>query len=114
MDEQQQQRQGRRQWRTREEAERVAAEYETSGLTRQEFSNRSGVPMKTLARYVARYRKKKADNDPQQRWVAVEVAEQRGRGDELSVVLANGRRIAVQHGFHADTLRQLVTVLERV
>ena len=112
MDEQQQSVQ--RRWRTREEAERVAAEFETSGLTRQEFSNRSGVPMKTLARYVARYRKKKAEKNPAQRWVAVEVAEKPGRGDGLSVVLSNGRRIAVQHGFHADTLRQLVVVLERV
>ena len=70
--------------------------------------------MKTLARYVARYRKKKTDKNPQQRWVAVEVADQRGPGDDLSVVLGNGRRIAVQHGFNADTLRRLVTVLERV
>ena len=92
----------------------MAAEFEVSGLTRQEFSNRSGVPVKTLARYVARHRKKKADKNPQQKWVAVEVAEPGGRGDELSVVLGNGRRIAVQHGFNADTLRQLVTVLERV
>jgi hypothetical protein len=104
----------RRHWRTREEAEQIAAEFEASGLTRQEFSDRSGVPMKTLARYVARYRKKKADKKPRQRWVAVEVAEERGHGNELSVVLGNGRRIAVQHGFSADTLRQLVTVLERV
>lgn len=111
MDEQPQQVRRRR---TREEAERLAADYETSGLTRQEFSHRSGVPMKTLARYVARHRKKKADKNAAQRWVAVEVAEQGGRGDELSVVLGNGRRIAVQHGFHADTLRQLVAVLERV
>jgi len=110
MDEQQQQVRRRR---TREEAERVAAEYEASGLTRQEFSNRSGVPMKTLARYVARHRKKTADKNPALRWVAVEVGEQRGRGDELSVVLGKGRRIAVQHGFHADTLRRLVAVLER-
>jgi hypothetical protein len=111
MDEQQQ-RVGRR--RTREEAERLAAEYEASGLTRQEFSSRSGVPLKTLARYVARYRKKKGDKNSAQRWVAVEVAEQRARGDELSVVVGNGRRIAVQHGFNADTLRRLVTALERV
>ena len=110
MDEQHQQ---VRQRRTREEAERVAAEYEASGLTRQAFSNLSGVPMKTLARYVARRRKKKADKNLAPRWVAVEVAEQRGRGDELSVVLGNGRRIAVQQGFHAETLRGLVAVLER-
>jgi hypothetical protein len=111
MDEQQQR--VRRHWRTREEAERIAAEFEASGLTRQEFSGRSGVPIKTLARYVARYRKK-TDKNPRQRWVAVEVAEERGHGKELSVVLGNGRRITVQHGFNADTLRQLVTVLERV
>lgn len=70
--------------------------------------------MKTLARYVARHRKKKANKNPAPRWVAVEVAEEHGRGDELSIVLGNGRRIAVQQGFNAETLRQLVTVLERV
>jgi hypothetical protein len=46
--------------------------------------------------------------------VAVEVGEQRSRGDELVVVLGGGRRIAVQHGFDADTLRRLMTVLEQV
>jgi transcriptional regulator with XRE-family HTH domain len=50
MDEQQQQVRRRR---TREEAERLAAEYEASGLTRQQFSNRSGVSMKMLARYAS-------------------------------------------------------------
>ncbi len=114
MDEQQQQQRVRRHWRTREEAERLAAEFEASGLTRQEFSDRIGVPVKTLARYAARYRKKKAGKNPRQRWVAVEVAEERGHGNELTVVLGKGRRITVQHGFNADTLRQLVTVLERV
>jgi len=107
MDEQQQQVRRRR---TREEAERLAAEYEASGLTRQQFSNRSGVSMKMLARH----RKKKSDKNPAQRWVAVEVGEQRSRGDELVVVLGGGRRIAVQHGFDADTLRRLMTVLEQV
>jgi hypothetical protein len=111
MDEQQQQVRRRR---TREEAERLAAEYEASGLSRQEFSGRSGVSIKMLARYVTRHRKKKADKNPATRWVAVEVAEQRSRGGELAVVLGSGRRIAVQHGFDADTLRRLVTVLEQV
>src|SRR5262245_7266206 len=110
MDEQQQ---PVRRRRTRDEADRVAAEYEASGLSRQEFSSRNGVPMKTLARYVARHRKKKAGKHPAQQWVAVEIAEQRGRGDEVWVVLGNGRRIAVQHSFNADTLRRLVAVLEQ-
>ncbi len=110
MDEQEQQVRRRR---TREEVDRLAAEYETSGLARQEFCNRKGVPIKTLARYVARHRKKRTDKGGAQRWVAVEVAERQGHGDELSVVLGSGRRIAVKRGFDADTLRRLVMELER-
>jgi hypothetical protein len=70
--------------------------------------------MKTLARYWERYRKRKAAarSEPQ-RWVAVEVAGQGYCGGELAVLLSSGRRIEVKRGFDADTLRQLVAVLER-
>jgi hypothetical protein len=54
----------------------LAAEFEASGLTRQEL-------MKTLARYVARHRREQGDAGGAQRWVAVEVAEPRGPGAEL-------------------------------
>jgi hypothetical protein len=43
----------------------------------------------------------------------VEVAEQRGGNGELIVVLDSGRRIEVQRGFDAGTLRRLVAELER-
>ena len=97
--------------RSRAEADQLAAEYAASGLTRQEFCNRKGVPMKTLARYVARYRRENAGDA--QSWVAVEVAEQRGQGKELAVVLSSGRRIEVGRGFDADTLKRLLAVVER-
>ena len=71
------------------------------------------MPLKTLARYVTRYRKQRADGKEAQRWVAVEVAGHRGCGNELAVVFPGGRRIEVRRGFDAVTLRQLVAVLEQ-
>jgi hypothetical protein len=72
------------------------------------------VALKTLDRYVTRYRKQNAGGSESRRWVAVEVAGHGGGGSELSVLLPGGRRIEVKRGFDAGTLRQLVTVLEQV
>lgn len=74
--------------RSRAEADQLAAEYAPSGLTRQEFCNLKGVPMKTSARYVARYRSENASQGGTQHWVGV--AEHRGHGEELVVVLSSG------------------------
>ena len=93
------------------DADQLAAEYEASGLSREEFCSQRDVAMKTLARYVVRYRKQQAAGIEPQRWVAVEVAGP--RECELSVLLSGGRRIEVKPGFDAGTLRQLVAVLEQ-
>ncbi len=103
----------RRRHRSRAEADRLAAEYEASGLSREEFCRQRDVAMKTLARYVVRYRKQQAAGIEPQRWVEVEVAGPRECGGELSVLLSGGRRIEVRPGFDAGTLRQLVAVLEQ-
>jgi hypothetical protein len=92
----------------------MAAEYEASGLTREAFCNQRDVRLKTLDRYVTRYRKQRADGSEPQRWVAVEVSAPGGSGSELAVLLSTGRRIEVKRGFDAGTLRQLVAVLELV
>ena len=97
--------------RSRAEAEQVAVEYEASGLSQQEFSKQKGIPLKTLARYVARHRQE--NGLEQRRWVAVELAGQSGNSCQLAVVLAGGRRIEVRRGFDATTLGQLVKTLER-
>ena len=89
--------------RSRAEADHLAAEYEAGGLNREEFCNERKVTLKSLARYVTRYRKRKAENTQPQRWVAV----------ELAMLLSSGRRIEVKRGFDAGTLRQLVAVLEQ-
>ena len=91
----------------------MAAGYAASGLSREEFCRQRDVPMKTLARYVVRYRKQQAAGSELQRWVAVEVAEPSRCGAELSALLSAGRRIEVKPGFDAGTLRQLVAVLEQ-
>jgi hypothetical protein len=92
----------------------LAAEYEASGLSRQEFCDQRGVPLKTLARYLTRLRREENGNDGAAQWVAVEVAAGGGNtSGELVVVLDGGRRIEVRRGFDADTLGRLVAVLER-
>jgi hypothetical protein len=90
----------------------LAAEYEASGLSREAFCQQRDMPVKTLARYVTRYRKQEARGG-EQGWIAVEVAGQPGDGGELSVLLSRGRRIEVKRGFDVGTLRQLVAVLEQ-
>ncbi len=103
----------RRRRRSRAEADRLAAEYEASGLSQGDFCTQRDVPLKTLGRYVTRYRKQKAGGNEPQRWVAVEVSGHSGSGGELAVLLSTGRRIEVKRGFDAGTLRQLAAVLEQ-
>jgi len=107
----------RRRHRSRAEADRLAAEYEASGLNREEFCEQRNVPLKTLSRYVSRYRKQQENRtggDAPQKWVTVEVAAPGDSGGELLVLLPHGRRIEVKRGFDATTLRQLVAVLDQV
>ena len=105
---------GRRRYRSGKEAEQLAAEFEASGLTRREYCERNDVSLNALARYVKRYRQRKAQADATQQWVAVEIAEQAASRSGLSVLLRGGRRIEVGRGFDTATLQQVVTVLERL
>ena len=105
---------GRRRRRSREEAEQLAAEFETSGLTRREFCERNEVSLNALGRYVKRYRQQKAQLDGGQQWVAVEIGERGASGSGLWVALRGGRRIAVGRGFDTATLQQVVTALEGI
>jgi transposase-like protein len=103
--------------RSRQEAEQVVAEYETSGLSRIEFCRERGVALSTLGRYRSRQERQAAAGG--NALLAVEVC---GRapapivasGSALAVVLRSGRRIEVGRGFDTGTLEQLVRVLEGV
>jgi hypothetical protein len=104
-----------RKHRSRAEADQLVTDYQASGITQAEFCRQKELPLKTLARYLTRYRKETGrDNQPQQsqRLVAVEIAGAGNSGSELTVVLHGGLRIEVKRGFDATTLRQLVVALE--
>lgn len=99
--------------RTRAEADQIAADYESSGLTQQAYSERHGLALKTLARYVARRRRGNRESATPPQWVAVELSTKRGAAGELAVLLPSGYRIEVNRGFDVTTLRQLLGALER-
>jgi hypothetical protein len=102
-----------RRHRNRAEADHLAAEYEASGLSQADFCTQKDVPLKTLGRYLTRYRKQKTSGKEPQRFVAVEVSGGASSGGGLTVHLSGGRRIEVKRGFDAGTLRQLLAVLEQ-
>lgn len=105
----------RRRDRSVAEAARLVADYESSGLSRQEFCQRNDVTVSTLSRYVTRHRRQNTAGAEQLRGlVSVEIAAPENQQDsELLVILNGGRRVAVRRGFDADTLEQLVRLLER-
>jgi hypothetical protein len=103
--------------RNRQEVDQLVAEYESSGLSRQEFCRERGVGLSTLDRY--RTRRKRQAPAGSHAMLAVEVsgralAPMAGTGSALAVVLRGGRRIEVGRGFDAGVLEQLVRVLEGV
>ena len=109
----------RRRRRSRPEAEQLVAEYEASGLSREEFCREHELALSTLVRYRKRRRQEQGDAADPGRWVAVELAGSHQAGASkvasgLAVVLASGRRIEVGRGFDARTLEQLVSLLEPV
>jgi hypothetical protein len=105
--------------RSRAEVDRLVAEYEASGLSRQEFCLKHGLALATLDRYRKGRRQGHEPSSGNNRLIKVELSgtqqvDGRGQGSELAVVLSSGRRIQVRRGFDANMLGQLVRVLEQV
>jgi hypothetical protein len=102
--------------RRRSEVAALVAEYEGSGLRRHEFCQKHGLSLATLNRY--RKRLPQDDTCDETRLVAVEVSARRQlegeMASDLTVLLANGRRVEVRRGFDTSTLQELVRVLERI
>jgi hypothetical protein len=103
--------------RSRQEVDQLVTEYESSGLSRQEFCQERGVGLSTLDRY--RTRRKRQAPTGSNALLAVEVSGRApvplaGTGAALVAVLRGGRRIEVGRGFDTSALAQLVRVLEGV
>ena len=106
-------------YRSRAEADQLAAEYLAGHLSREQFCANHGLSVKSLARYVTRYRRRLRDGGDATvsadgpRFIPVDVDGGSSKGSCLAVLLASGRRIEVSRGFEEETLRRLVATLER-
>ena len=103
--------------RSRQEVDQLVAEYESSGLSRQEFCQERGVGLSTLDRY--RTRRKRQAASGSNAFLPVELSTRTpapiaGISSALVAVLRGGRRIEVGRGFDTGALEQLVRVLEGV
>jgi transposase-like protein len=100
--------------RSRAEAEQLVVEYEAGGMGREEFCRKHGLALSTLARYQRRREQGQDEGAGPSRWLAVELSQPHASASGLVVVLTGGRRIEVGRGFDAQTLQQLVSLLEPV
>ena len=95
------------------EVEQLVVEYGTSGMSRVEFCQEHGLALSTLARYQRRRQQGHDDGAGPSRWLAVELSGAHAAGASgLAVVLRGGGRIEIGRGFDAQTLQQLVSLLE--
>jgi predicted transcriptional regulator len=90
--------------RSKEEISRVVDEFRASGLTKVEYSRRSGVPLSTLGNYCRRQRAGGL--------VRVAVEDTAGREDCFVVTLAGGRRIEIGSHFDQTVLVRLIRAVE--
>ena len=97
--------------------EKLVAEYEASGLTRDVFCQQRGLSVVTLDKYRRRVQKwARSGAGPM---LPVEVVLSTGsncaaRGYGVLVVESrSGRRIEVGRGFDAETLERLLTILDK-
>lgn len=93
--------------------------YQQSGLTREEFSRREGIPVSTLDYYRREQarRGQEQKGEPAQRLIRVRVSHAKteavGESASFAVVLQNGRRIECGANFDERSLERLIGVAER-
>jgi hypothetical protein len=110
--------------RGRQEIARLAALYRKSGMGRSEFCRSHGMALSTLDRHLKKQsgERRLSGNSMsgESRLIAVEVAAMSASAatgnqhSPLAVLLSNGRKVEVGCGFDAETLAELVSVLERL
>jgi hypothetical protein len=107
--------------RSRVEVEKLVAEYEASGLTRDGFCQQRGLSVAALDKYRQRVQKWAARSGAGP-MLPVELVLSKAQGlncavrgaGVLVVASRSGRRIEVGRGFDAETLERLLTILDKV
>ena len=85
--------------RSRAEAEQLVAEYAAGGMSREEFCEKHGLALSTLAQYQRRRKQVQDEGTGPSRWLAVELSGAHPAGASgLAVVLRGGLRIEVERG----------------
>jgi len=110
---------GQKRRRTSAEIEQIVREFESSGLNRSQFCRQQGLTRGVLNRYLRRMPTGSGSSGGGDGLIAVELAGKKVGVEHagscgLAVVLARGRRIAVNAGFDAATLQRLVQALETI
>jgi hypothetical protein len=101
-------------WRSREAAEELVKEFESSGLRRKEFCAQRGLSLGTLDLYRKRCRMGAGGAESKGVLARVKISEgQAGRGSGLHLVLSDGLRVEVAEGFDGATLKRLLALIER-
>ncbi len=90
--------------RTREQISRVVEDFRASGLTRIEYSRRSGIALSTLSNYCRRQKLSGL--------VRVQVEKAPKLQSGFGLVLARGRRIEIGGRFDEADLIRLIRVVE--
>ena len=110
---------GRRR-RTHEEIQQLVAEFLSSGMRRTEFCRSQGLRFGTLNRHLKKqhWKRKSRRASSAGRLVPVELAARKSPAQHEpscgpAVVLSGGRRIGVYPDFDTDTLKWLMSALER-
>jgi hypothetical protein len=90
--------------RSKEEISRVVEEFRASGLTRVEYSQRSGIALSTLSNYCRRQKRGGL--------VRVEVDRTGEQPSRFTLLLAGGRRIEIASQFEEVELMRLIRAVE--
>jgi hypothetical protein len=101
--------------RTAEEVERLVKGYEESGLSRQEYCRREGMPVTTLDYYRQRTARKVAARTTASRLVKVKLEAAPVQGPcGFILTLGNGRRIESGWNFVDEEMARLIRIAEAV
>ena len=103
----------RRRRRSRVEVEKLVAEYEASGLTRDAFCQQRGLSVAALDKYRRRVQKWARSGAGPMLPVEVVLSRAQGGNSVLVVESRSGRRIEVGRGFDGETLERLLTILDK-
>jgi hypothetical protein len=95
--------------RSAAEVRQVVQQYTRSGLSQREFSQRTGIKLSTLNRYV----RLEGRSDPPQQLVRVKLEAPTEPNAGFVLVLGNGRRIASGWEFSDTALARLIRVVEQ-